>query len=110
MARFTFNLQTVLEEREREERLCQKALGEASMARQQAEDELAEVEREISGNNELMRDNHLVGKLDATADRKAGVLRVNALHRDVPFTKEMTTDVEAEIESLAGWLGLSVVR
>jgi uncharacterized protein YcaQ len=58
----------------------------------------------------VLHHDRLVGKLDATADRKAGVLRVNALHRDAPFTKEMTADVKAEIESLAGWLGLSVVR
>lgn len=56
----------------------------------------------------VLHHDRLVGKLDATADRKAGVLRVNALHRDVRFTKEMTADVEAEIESLAGWLGLRV--
>ena len=64
MARFTFSLQTVREQREREERLCQKALGEASVRRQQHEDELAEVERQITSNNELMRDNHLIGKLN----------------------------------------------
>ena len=58
----------------------------------------------------VLHHDRLVGKLDATADRKAGVLRVNALHRDVPFTKEMTADVDAEIESLAAWLGLSVMR
>ena len=29
----------------------------------------------------------LVGKLDATADRKAGVLRVHAIHEDEPFDK-----------------------
>ena len=64
MAQFKFNLQTVLEQREREERLCQKSLGEAAVRKQQAEDELVAVEREITTNNESMRDNHLVGKLD----------------------------------------------
>jgi uncharacterized protein YcaQ len=49
----------------------------------------------------------LVGKLDATADRKAGVLRVNAVHEDVPFTREMASAVDAEVEALADWLGLS---
>lgn len=48
----------------------------------------------------------LVGKLDATADRKAWVLRVDALHQDVPFTKAMTAAVTAEIRDLARWLGL----
>lgn len=50
----------------------------------------------------------LVGKLDATADRKAGVLVVNAIHEDVPFTKAMTAAVREEIGDLAAWLGLSV--
>jgi uncharacterized protein YcaQ len=48
----------------------------------------------------------LVGKLDATADRGAGVLRVDAVHRDVPFTAEMAEAIDAEIEDLARWLQL----
>jgi uncharacterized protein YcaQ len=52
----------------------------------------------------------LVGKLDATADRKAGVLRINAIHQDTPFTKEMTAAVDGEIASLAAWLGLGLAR
>jgi uncharacterized protein len=48
----------------------------------------------------------LVGKLDATADRDAGVLAVDAVHQDVPFDQAMTTAVDAEIEDLARWLGL----
>ena len=35
----------------------------------------------------ILYGDRLVGKLDATADRKAGVLRVDAIHEDVPFTK-----------------------
>jgi uncharacterized protein len=50
----------------------------------------------------------LVGKLDATADRKAGVLRVNAIHQDVPFGKGTTAAVRAEIADLARWLDLAV--
>ena len=34
----------------------------------------------------VLHGDRLVGKLDATADRKAGVLRVDAIHEDVPFT------------------------
>lgn len=52
----------------------------------------------------------LVGKLDATADRKAGVLRVNAIHQDVPFGKAMTAAVDHEIKDLAHWLELDLVR
>ena len=43
---------------------------------------------------------------DATADRKAGVLMVNAIHQDVTFDKAMTAAVDQEIEDLAHWLGL----
>jgi uncharacterized protein len=50
----------------------------------------------------------LVGKLDATADHKAGVLRVAAVHQDVPFTKSMTAAVDREIADLARWLRLDL--
>ncbi|MEU5553843.1 crosslink repair DNA glycosylase YcaQ family protein [Micromonospora sp. NPDC047793] len=56
----------------------------------------------------VLHHDRLVGKLDATADRKSGRLVVNAVHEDVPFTAAMTADVHAEIESLAAWLGLTV--
>ncbi|WP_298457085.1 DNA glycosylase AlkZ-like family protein [uncultured Cellulomonas sp.] len=58
----------------------------------------------------VLHGDRLVGKLDATADRKAGALTVHALHRDVPFTPAMADDVDAEIEALAAWLGLGVTR
>ncbi|PRY38717.1 DNA glycosylase AlkZ-like family protein [Umezawaea tangerina] len=51
----------------------------------------------------------LVGKLDATADRKGGVLRVDAVHEDVPFDRATTAAVRAEIEDLARWLELDLV-
>jgi uncharacterized protein YcaQ len=50
----------------------------------------------------------LVGKLDAAADRKAGVFRVTAIHEDEAFTPEMSDAVNAEIRELAAWLGLEV--
>jgi uncharacterized protein YcaQ len=52
----------------------------------------------------------LVGKLDATADRKAWTLRVDAVHEDEPFPPEVTEAVDAEIEELARWLGLDLYR
>jgi uncharacterized protein YcaQ len=52
----------------------------------------------------------LVGKLDAIADRKAGVLRVNAIHQDAPFDKAMTAGVDHEIEDLARWLELDLAQ
>ena len=58
----------------------------------------------------ILYGDRLVGKLDATADRKAGVLRVNAVHQDVPFTPEMSAAVDTEIAGLAAWLGLEQLR
>jgi uncharacterized protein YcaQ len=58
----------------------------------------------------ILHGDRLVGKLDAIADRKSGVLRVNAIHEDVPFTKKMTTDVNREIKDLARWLELELVQ
>jgi uncharacterized protein YcaQ len=56
----------------------------------------------------ILHQDRLVGKVDAIADRKASVLRVNAIHEDVPFTRAMTTSVRAELDDLASWLGLTV--
>ncbi len=50
----------------------------------------------------------LVGKLDASADRTAGVLRVHAIHQDVPFAKTVTAAVTGEISDLARWLELDL--
>jgi len=47
-------------------------------------------------------------KLDATADRAAGVLRVDAVHQDVPFDRATAAAVDGEIADLARWLGLSI--
>jgi uncharacterized protein YcaQ len=58
----------------------------------------------------ILYGDRLVGKLDATADRKAGVLRVDAIHQDVPFDPFMAAAVDGEIKDLAGWLELELVR
>jgi uncharacterized protein YcaQ len=58
----------------------------------------------------ILYGDRLVGKLDAIADRKAGVLRVHAIHQDVAFDKSMTAAVEHEIRDLARWLGLELAR
>jgi uncharacterized protein len=55
----------------------------------------------------ILHGDRLVGKLDAKADRKAGVLRVFAVHEDLPFGPEVAEAVEAETDSLADWLGLA---
>ncbi len=52
----------------------------------------------------------LVGKVDAKADRKGGVLAVNAIHQDVPFTPGMAAEIDQEIAGLGAWLGLEVRR
>jgi uncharacterized protein len=58
----------------------------------------------------ILYGDQLAGKLDATADRKAGVLTVNAVHQDVPFTADMTDAVNAEIAGLASWLTLDLAK
>jgi uncharacterized protein YcaQ len=58
----------------------------------------------------VLHHDRLVGKVDATADRKASVLRVNAVHEDVKFTRPMAKAVQAELEDLAAWLGLEDVE
>ena len=56
----------------------------------------------------ILYSDRLVGKVDATADRRAGVLRVDAIHRDVPFSKTMAAAVDREIRDLARWLELDL--
>ncbi len=56
----------------------------------------------------ILHGDRLVGKLDAVADRKASVLRVNAIHEDVRFTRTVTRAVQDELEDLAAWLGLEL--
>jgi uncharacterized protein len=50
----------------------------------------------------------LVGKLDATADRAGGVLRVHAIHQDEPFSRATNAAVHREIRALADWLSLDL--
>ena len=57
----------------------------------------------------VLHDDRLVGKVDATADRKASVLRVHAIHEDVKFTRAIRAAVRAELEDLASWLRLDAV-
>ena len=56
----------------------------------------------------VLHDDRLVGKVDATGDRKASVLRVHAIHEDVKFTRTVTKAVQSELEDLASWLGLGL--
>jgi uncharacterized protein YcaQ len=52
----------------------------------------------------------MVGKVDAAADRKRSRLVVHAIHADVPFTPAIIRGVDAELESLASWLGLGSIE
>jgi uncharacterized protein YcaQ len=51
----------------------------------------------------------LIGKLDATFDRDAGVLRVNAMYEDPPFDQTTTAAVQDEIAGLDHWLRIELV-
>ncbi len=57
----------------------------------------------------ILYGDRLVGKLDATADRKAGELRVDAVHEDEPWDRATRAAVGAEIADLARWLDLELV-
>lgn len=58
----------------------------------------------------ILHGDRLVGKLDATADREAGVLRVDAVHEDGDWSPAMRVAVDDEIDRLAEWLGLGTAR
>lgn len=58
----------------------------------------------------ILYGDRLVGKVDAAADHAAGVLRVNAVHRDTGFDAAMVDEIDDEIADLARWLGLDVQR
>jgi uncharacterized protein YcaQ len=55
----------------------------------------------------VLHHDRLVGKVDATADRKSGTLQVHAIHEDVSFTRPMTDAVHNELDELASWLQLT---
>ena len=55
----------------------------------------------------VLHHDRLIGKVDATADRKSGTLQVHAIHEDVSFTRPMTDAVHNELDELASWLQLT---
>jgi uncharacterized protein YcaQ len=57
----------------------------------------------------ILYGDRLVGKVDATTDQPQGVLRVDAIHRDVPFTKTMTEKISRELRDLAAWLDVDLL-
>jgi uncharacterized protein YcaQ len=55
-------------------------------------------------------DGHLVGRVDLKADRAAGALLVQAAHAEAGIDPgAVAPDLAAELEAMAGWLGLSRV-
>jgi uncharacterized protein YcaQ len=54
----------------------------------------------------VLVDDRLLGKVDATAERDRGVLRVDAIHEDEPWDSPTRAAVRAEVESLSRWLDL----
>ena len=56
----------------------------------------------------ILYSDKLVGKLDTIADHKAGVLRVNAVHQDVAFSRSISGAVNRQIKELARWLELDL--
>ncbi len=57
----------------------------------------------------ILHSDRFVGKVDLAGDREASSLKVLALHEDIAFTKQVRASVEAELKSLAAWLGLEKV-
>jgi hypothetical protein len=56
----------------------------------------------------ILRDDRLIGKVDATTDREAGKLWIDAIHRDIPFDNATNAAVNREVNDLASWLGVEV--
>jgi hypothetical protein len=56
----------------------------------------------------ILYGDRLVGKLDAAADQRAGVLRISAIHQDFEFSKSMRAAIDREIAALGQWLQLHI--
>ena len=56
----------------------------------------------------ILHNDRLVGKVDATSDRKAGVLRVDAIYQDIDFSRRLADEVRDELEDLALLLRLDL--
>jgi hypothetical protein len=57
----------------------------------------------------ILSGDRLVGKVDAITALDQGVLRVDTIHEDMPFTKTMTEKVTRELQDLARWLEVDLL-
>jgi uncharacterized protein YcaQ len=57
----------------------------------------------------FLLDEAIVARVDLKADRQAGVLRVQAAHVEADAPAHTASELRAELDLLAGWLGLSGV-
>lgn len=57
----------------------------------------------------ILSGDELLGKIDAANDPKQRVLRVNAIHEDVPFSTRLCGEVTEQLQDLADWLGADLV-
>jgi uncharacterized protein len=58
----------------------------------------------------FLEDEAITARVDLKADRKAGLLRVMAAHRESLATDQTPARLAAELRLMAGWLGLADVR
>ncbi len=56
----------------------------------------------------VLHGTRFVGTVDVKADRRAGLLRIDDLHEDVPFDGELQDAVNGQLEALASWLHLTL--
>jgi uncharacterized protein len=57
----------------------------------------------------ILHGDRLIGRIDPSFDRKAGVLRVNAVYAEPSAPADAWPSVRTAIDDLAGWLGASEV-
>ena len=57
----------------------------------------------------FLEDSQLTARVDLKADRAAGVLRVQSAHAEPTLTEDTPKRLAAELDEMAGWLGLEGV-
>jgi uncharacterized protein len=57
----------------------------------------------------ILDGDRLIGRLDPTFDRRANVLRVNAIHAEDDAPRDAWGRIRSQLDALAGWLGADEV-